>query len=732
MSEKTYSPPVEVKGNPLAADLRSLRQESLRILLLGTSAFAFLWLLYPVLILNDGSPNLVFIPLGLMTVCPASFWLADRRPFLASVAFPCALLLIALLYLWLWPTPLYGFLLVPVILTASVLHSRRGMIGFTLFSCVALVAIAQVRMGYVHSGYRLAVVFCLFTALTAWLGTHNLYIALDWAMKNHSQARQSMEALRERKAALLRLSDALRRNQERMHYLNIRLEHARLAAEEAFHAKRNFVANVSHELRTPLNLITGFSEMMAFSPESYAGVRLPPQYHQDTLEIYRSSKHLLGLVEDVLALAQLEAGRMRVEREWVDLSTVIHDAVETMQPLITDKGLSLDLSIDAELPPVKVDAGRIRQVLLNLLNNASRFTDEGGIAVGVHRQGDDAIIGVQDTGVGIAPEDLPHIFDEFHDLIRGPTGRRGGFGLGLSISQRLVKAHGGKLWATSEPGEGSCFKVSLPLSSPDDTLPRAGMVRSGTESRLVQPRPVVLVISDEDSSDQMLERYLGGYTVINVVPEEVVGAVERYLPACVLVDEKLADTELQDYLMLIMRQAPSLPVITCGIPTGGHVAHQLGADYFLSKPVDRERVVRLLSHLARQSPIRNALIIDDDARMVKMLERMIASIKLWPLQVITACGGQEGLDLLASHRPDVVLLDLAMPDISGYDILEVLAREPEYEDTRVILMTGVDIDQWVGPVHAIAAESYGGFSLAKSLRVVNLMVEEFSGRSRKT
>jgi signal transduction histidine kinase/CheY-like chemotaxis protein len=635
------------------------------------------------------------------------------------------LLTLLLGFLRLHPLSLAPFFAVPIIVITSVIVGRRWLLLVTLATCLGVSALVPALPREHVTVYTMAVLIGALSAVAAWLSTQNLYVAIQWAMYSQKSAQGSLEALRDRRAELRHMSDMLRHNQDRMHYLNVSLEQAKVAAEEAYRTKQHFVANVSHELRTPLNLITGFSEMMAFSPESYGGVRLPAVYHEDVMEIYRSSKHLLGLVEDVLSLAQLEAGQMIVQRDWTDLRPIIQEAADTLRPLIEAKGLKLVVDLPENAPPTLVDAGRIRQVLLNLLNNAYRFTESGAIGVSMVCDAAEVRVTVSDTGVGIAPEDLPRVFEQFRGLSGGPAARRDGFGLGLSISRRLMQAHGGRLWAESSLGQGSQFRLSLPLQPPDDAAPRPTLVRTAPLSRPESAKAVILEIGDEAGAE-IFDRHLSDYRIVHATPVRALSAYEHYLPSAIWLSDGVAPEGLPRFLAPVMRRAPSIPVIACRMPTNRDMARRFHAHRFLAKPITREKLERTLAELAAERSVDSVLVIDDDPSMLRLIERTLRSLPVVPGCVLAACGGQEGLDMLAAERPDLVLLDLAMPEISGYDVLRVIHEEPAYAHVLTVLMTGIAIGEGETPVYTIAVQSQTGFSLQRSLALIKAMVDQLS------
>jgi len=657
-----------------------------------------------------------------------SAWLLERKPRVAQLAFPLLLIATLGLFLWLSVEPLLPFMIVPVVLMPSVSLPRRGFVVLNLLADAMLLSIGLAKGGgTLSSAYQLALAASIFTFMVSWMATRYLYTAVNWAMASGAEANEHMREARARRGELRRLADALRHNQERMHDLNVRLEQARVAAEEAYRTKQHFVANVSHELRTPLNLITGFSEMMTLSPESYGGVLLPAEYRQDMTEIYRSSKHLLGLVEDVLALAQLEAGEMLVKRDWIDLNLVVSEAAETMRPLIEAKGLALCLDLDAELPPVLIDAGRVRQILLNLMNNAYRYTRDGHIAVRVRRSEREACVEVADTGAGIRQEDLSHIFEAFRMLNRGPTApRTEGFGLGLSISRRLVEAHGGSLGVDSTVGAGSRFTMTLPLETPS-RLEQPILVRTGWPRDHRVNKPTLMIVSDEPGG--LFDDQLGRFTIVPARPNEAAALCQHHVPAAVWVDASAAQAS-PGLMAPVSRAMPSLPIITSRIPGQRDVARRLQADRLMPKPITKAGLERMLASVTDEHhPVRHILVIDDNAQMTRLVERTLASCAEGCYQVSAACGGREGLLLLARRAPDLVLLDLDMPEVSGADVLSAMRDDDAYRETVVVLMTGLDIQQELPPIYGIQVSSQAGFSLPMTLRVIEHLAETLSPRT---
>ncbi|MCC7354203.1 MAG: HAMP domain-containing histidine kinase, partial [Anaerolineae bacterium] len=308
-----------------------------------------------------------------------------------------------------------------------------------------------------------AIVLLWLTTGVQWVSSKGLYVALAWAWNSEERASGLLEELRLQHEELKRTVVALTETTHRLERTGYELAVARLRAEEARQMKEQFAANISHELRTPLNLIMGFSEMIYLTPDVYGRMKWPTTLKQDVLQIYQSSRQLLDLINDVIDLARIDRVQMPLRAEKADLLATIQEAMSTIGGLMRGREAKLEADLPASLPTLSFDRTRIRQVLLNLLSNAARFTEKGSITVAVEVKERECVVSVADSGIGIPPEELPRIFDEFHQVDRSLRRRREGAGLGLAISRRFVELHGGRIWAESEVGKGSTFYFSLPL-----------------------------------------------------------------------------------------------------------------------------------------------------------------------------------------------------------------------------------------------------------------------------
>ncbi|MFN8449203.1 MAG: ATP-binding protein [Anaerolineae bacterium] len=312
-----------------------------------------------------------------------------------------------------------------------------------------------------------AIILTLVSAFVAALVAGDLYQIAEWALENYQRERRVAGELFENRAALeqsLNRSTALG---ERLQETNVELDQARAAAEEAKHFRGQFLANMSHELRTPLNAIIGFSETMLRYPAMYEGVRLPNAYEADLQQIYTSGRQLLTLINDILDLAKVDAGKLDMRMGRVELQPLLTAVVSTASGLVGSKPVRLETDIPDYLPEVWADEARVRQVLLNLYSNAAKFTERGVIRLTAQEHNDGVLISLSDTGIGISQDNLEVIFEEFKQAETGARDPRSGAGLGLAISRQLMTLMGGRIWVESEVGKGSTFHFTLqPYQTP--------------------------------------------------------------------------------------------------------------------------------------------------------------------------------------------------------------------------------------------------------------------------
>ena len=515
------------------------------------------------------------------------------------------------------------------------------------------------------------------------IANRGLQLIDHWEREVTTQQRQMILKLRERQGELNRTLKALDEAYESLKRANHEMAVARQMAEEARAFKEQFVANISHELRTPLNLIVGFAEVMYLEPETYGDVNWPPPLLADVQQIYRASRHLQSLVNDILDLARIDAARLPVLRELHDLRAIIAEAADTLSPVFRRKGLSFELRCPEGLPQLYLDRTRIRQVLLNLFNNAARYTEEGGITVQVKKNEDSLMVSVRDTGAGIAPEQLEVVFERFRQ-VEGGLRRTEGAGLGLTLSRQFVELHGGRMWCESKVGEGSVFHFTLPLPG---ALPQTTpLIRTPGRQWLDPTAGCVLVVDPDPGVSDMLSRYLEGRPVLHAAGvEEAEAAVEKAHPLAVVVNQP-PDAAPGDWLGALGEhsQRYGVPILRCSIPSPSWLKLAGGLDGCLTKPVSRPALRQLLKeHDVGRGPV---LIVDDDPGFVSLMARLLQ--RLSPeTEVLRATSGTQALRLAKERVPRLVLLDLVMPEMDGWEVLDALRGEPDLAATPIIAVT---------------------------------------------
>ena len=447
--------------------------------------------------------------------------------------------------------------------------------------------------------------------------------------------------------------------------------------------KSQFLANMSHELRTPLNSIIGFSRVILKGIDG----PISDQQQQDLNAIYNSGQHLLGLINDILDLSKIEAGKMDLSVEEMSMSDTINSVMSTAAGLVKDKSVKLKHDVPPDLPTIRADPMRIRQVLINLISNAAKFTDEGSITVTAEPHisptgYSEVMISVTDTGPGISQEDQAKLFQAFSQVDSSPTRRTGGTGLGLSISQRLVDMHNGRIGVRSAVGKGSTFFFTVPQfhQPANEATPGQGKV--------------ILCIDDDQQVIGLYDRYLKpqGYQVVPVTnPATARDTIKRMKPYAVTLDIMMPGIDGWSLLEELKGdpETRNTPVIICSIVEEEEKGFSLGASDYLVKPILEEDLLNALNRLNGDGMIREVLIIDDSPDDLRLIEKMISENS--EFRAVLAEGGEQGWEMIINEHPNAIILDLFMPNLNGFTILERLRTTPELRDIPVIVVSGVDL-----------------------------------------
>jgi signal transduction histidine kinase/DNA-binding LacI/PurR family transcriptional regulator/DNA-binding response OmpR family regulator len=460
---------------------------------------------------------------------------------------------------------------------------------------------------------------------------------------------------------------------------------ARQAAEQANLLKSRFLSMVSHELRTPLALIVGTVEMMLQEEKSGGNPPLPSPYRKDMDSIHTSSQHLFRLIGDVLDLASNQAGELRLVTEPLDLSKLFSEAAMLGKNMAREKGLEWREQLPATLPLVIGDRTRLRQVILNLVSNAVKFTEHGYVSLAVSTSDTQVLVEISDTGMGIPIDEQLLIFDEFRRSERSVARGYGGMGLGLAITRRLIELHGGKIGVHSTGVEetGSTFYFSLPVMADAPT---------GVETRFNRCNTVLLLI--ESSSDRLhLQQHLHqkGFEVevmdVSHHPDWLSQVVSRP-PGAVVLDFQPA-TERGWELMQLLKQNPEtrdIPVVFYSLSAERSNGSMLEVDY-LSKPVGSAELSQALERLGlkNKTGAQTILVVDDDPHVLDMHVRMLES--LVNCHILRANNGKKALEIMQTQRLSLVLLDLMMPEVDGFDVLHIMREQDATRNVPVIVLS---------------------------------------------
>ena len=473
------------------------------------------------------------------------------------------------------------------------------------------------------------------------------------------------------------------------------LEQQSAALEVASRHKSEFLASMSHELRTPLNAIIGFSEVLL---ERMFG-ELNERQDDYLRDIWSSGKHLLELLNDILDLSKIEAGQMVLNRS----EFAVRESLEYCLSMVRERALKQRILLGLDVGPgvglLDADRLRFRQVVLNLLSNAVKFTPEGGrVDVRASIRGQDLVVLVADTGVGVPAEDRERIFDSFQQGTR-LSGQAEGTGLGLTLSKRILELHGGRIWVESEAGKGSTFGVSLPAGSEEPAtqpVPPAGLTSGATAQPAPGPGPTVVVVEDDRRSFDLLRVYLeaAGARVVSARDgKEGLDTVRRLNPAAVVLDILLPGVDGWEVLAQLKADpgTAAIPVVVVSMLDERGRGFALGAAEYLVKPVGKEQLLAALYRAAAMPERTHTVVaIDDDPLAIELVK---ASLEPEGWTVLGAATGQEGLAMIRDQQPSAVLLDLLMPGMDGFEVVEALRADPDTKSVPVVILTSKSMTQ---------------------------------------
>ena len=460
---------------------------------------------------------------------------------------------------------------------------------------------------------------------------------------------------------------------------------------DASHHKSQFLANMSHELRTPLNAIIGVSEMLREDAETLK---------QDTEPLDRvlgAGRHLLALINDILDLSKIEAGRMELHLETFPLAPLINDVAKTIEPMATKNGNRIVVDCPPDLGTLHADQTRFRQSLLNLASNANKFTENGTVTIAAQPQRPDGrdwiMIAVTDTGIGMTEEQIGRLFHEFSQADASTTRKYGGTGLGLAISKRFCQMMGGDITVKSMPGKGSTFTIRLPrIVQIGETVVTQARAEATQRVGEKTQEPLILVVDDDATARDLVERHLerSGFAVVTAPGgREGLRLVRELRPAAVTLDIMMPDIDGWTVLAAIKGdpELAGIPVVLMSIVDQKNRGYALGAADYLVKPVDRVKLVETLTGICG-STAGHAFLVDDDEVVRRSVRQALEPIG-W--KVTEAENGQVAIEAMTAGRPDVIILDLMMPKMDGFEFLDEWRGRPEWQDIPVVVITAKDL-----------------------------------------
>jgi signal transduction histidine kinase/CheY-like chemotaxis protein len=468
-------------------------------------------------------------------------------------------------------------------------------------------------------------------------------------------------------------------------------ERARSEAEEANKTKSLFLANMSHELRTPLNAIIGYSEMLLEEVTEDGN----EAYTADLGKITGSGRYLLELINSVLDLAKIESGKMDVFVEELEVADLLRGVEGTVQPLIRKNRNTLEVAGVDDLGTMHSDATKLRQILLNLLSNASKFTKAGTIWLEARREkkdGQDWLrFRVRDTGIGMNAEQLAHVFDEFRQADSSTTREYGGTGLGLAITKQFCELLGGSINAESEPGVGSTFEIHLPARTPERVEEAVAVPSLEASSETATS---VLVIDDDPAARDLVGRFLTseGFTVLTASSgEEGLRLAREQRPDIIALD--IIMPRMDGWAVLATLKAdPALagiPVILISVTDDRNLGYALGASEYLTKPIDWERLGAVLRRYSAAAGAESLALVVDDEPMARSLLRRGLERDGW--RVLEARNGREALERLAESTPQLILLDLMMPEMDGFEFVAKMREQERWRSIPILVITAKDV-----------------------------------------
>ena len=485
------------------------------------------------------------------------------------------------------------------------------------------------------------------------------------------------------------LEDKVKERTGELEVTNKELQQANLKIREADRLKSEFLANMSHELRTPMNAIIGFTRLVLRK----AADILPSKERENLQKVEMSSNQLLALINDILDLSKIEAGKMSVSIMSFDLASLVDSCFATVEPLVKKEGVRLVKELPQDLPELVTDQDKLKQIIINLLSNALKFTDEGEVKLSAGVDDSDLKIAVSDTGIGMPPHALKYIFDEFRQVDGSSTRKHGGTGLGLSITKKLTQLLGGTIEVSSVEGEGSTFTITLPMGRREEIAQEeAGFDQEVPSPAQVKGKKVLLAIDDDPNVLILLRENLEeeGYYVVGALSgEEGIRKAKEMKPFAITLDILMPHKDGWEVLNDLKADPATrdIPIIVLSIIDDRQLGFSLGASDYLVKPIEKDTILAALER-STGAPTNRVLVVDDEPAAVDLISQLLEDEGY---QIRGVYSGEEALSALEAEIPDIILLDLLMPEMDGFEVIERIKANSGWKDIPIVVVTAKDL-----------------------------------------
>ena len=633
-------------------------------LLVGVACAIGCWM---TIIDNTFNSGTFIVLLGEMLLCVYVYSNQNKSGSVSKEILVISLVILFFLILTLNEEAIWTYIGIPIMFIIVILRFRDSWRYVLPMVLIVFWLDLSMQRAY-YSGQFLLILLAM--AILIWKTMDTLYTALHWVDVTQKQAKDLLDETIRSRGELLLNNQALETTNQVLLRTQKELELANKHAEEARRSKEQFAANISHELRTPLNLILGFTEIMHLTPNVYGAFEFPAMLRRDIYQIYRNSRHLLEMIDDILDLSRFDLSSFSLQMEPTPISDLILDSAELIKGLFNAGTVEFETHVDPHLPIVSVDRTRIRQVIVNLLTNAHRFTTAGYVRLSAQFNDDEILVSVEDTGKGISQSNLNRIFEEFYQVDYSFSRNYEGTGLGLALSRKFVESHGGTLQARSAVGSGSTFTFTLPVHFTEAMPISVGSNRH---------QHIIIVVDPGSAVTDLLQKHLKEFHLIHCSDaSKLTDMIDQFHPIAII--ENIVPSASHTIGVNTNR---SIPVIRCSIADSWWVKEQLQVMDLLSRPVTSIDISRLLSELPEADHI---LVVDDDRGFIQLVERMLQSSGN-QCELSRAYTVKRAWEIIRQQCPDLILLDANLSTTESMDLLMRIKTANDLKHIQVVMIT---------------------------------------------